>query len=114
MQGWRPSRPGDRAPVANVPLRVLQTFTLGVDARQHAPRTNIRSPKVASYAESQDSVRSDEEESEIFVSSAEWPSSPVEGALPPDSSQVTVPRPWNLPGQKVSLNNNSILPLTER
>ncbi|KAL8714635.1 MAG: hypothetical protein Q9220_001583 [cf. Caloplaca sp. 1 TL-2023] len=94
---WLPAKPGQRAPVANLPHTVLEHITQSVEAR------NIKCPSSPGEEKATKSLNSKESHTaetpaqdaeiltpEIPVSSGEWPSSsPVvepRYELPPDSS----------------------------
>ena len=99
---WLPPEPGERAPVSNIPLEILQSLTGSVecttastdDDSQSANKRRKISQKDKSYELSQKSSSchgSDEEdEEEAPFASSEWPSSPPapqkSNELPPDSS----------------------------
>ena len=104
---------------------MLQAFTAKVDAREQRGRTNGESsgtkskaqPKTLSkphsspchyeVGEQLSTNEASDEESEVSVSSSQWPASPLEGALPPDSSEEEniAPKSWNPVGRKVSSEN---------
>lgn len=83
---WLPAEPGQRDPYANVPMPTLQSFNKKADDRatlqssRGQDHRDVHAPPRSKPESTQDS------ESDRPLSSAQWPSSPVRDALPPDSS----------------------------
>ena len=96
ITAWLPPEPGQRAPTANVPISILEVFNNRADRKANLyPRSEQQvhptSPQSRSYflEEHRDDDKNSEEEfdSDVPIPSSQWPpSSPVQPALPPDSS----------------------------
>ena len=86
---WLPALPGHRGPVANVPISILDSLNREADLsvlRATNPLKRKRGATVTSEAQGVPSGTSYGSESEIPISSGQWPSSPDRNQLPPDSS----------------------------
>ncbi len=89
LLAWLPALPGHRAPVANVPISILDSLNREADLsvlRATNPLKRKRGATATSEAQGVHSGISYESESEIPISSGQWPSSPDRNQLPPDSS----------------------------
>ena len=81
--------PGHRAPIANIPITILDSLNREADLgalRATNPLKRKRGATATSEAQGVRSGTSYESESEIPISSGQWPSSPDRNQLPPDSS----------------------------
>ena len=86
---WLPALPGHRGPVANVPISILNSLNREADLgvlRAENPLKRKRGATVMTEAPGVHIGSSYESESEIPLSSGQWPSSPDRNQLPPDSS----------------------------
>ena len=86
---WLPALPGHRGPVANIPISILGSLNREADLsvlRTTNPLKRKRGGTATSEAQGVHSGTSYESESDIQISSGQWPSSPDPNQLPPDSS----------------------------
>ncbi|KAL9116641.1 MAG: hypothetical protein Q9187_006834 [Circinaria calcarea] len=90
---WLPAEPGTRTPVANVPLKILQAYTMQIDTETR-PERNKPSKMRQPHTSDEKTMSSGKElssEPDIPISSADWPASPTilykTCQLPPDSDQ---------------------------
>ncbi len=86
---WRPALPGRRGPVANIPISILDSLNREADLsvlRATNPLKRKRGATATSEAQGVHIGTSYESESDIPVSSGQWPPSPARNQLPPDSS----------------------------
>jgi len=94
---WIPAEPGHREPVANVPISILQIMNRNSDqcaARSTASRKSkgsayhTKTPAISRRQSLQSAGNDGQEDSEsdIPISSGQWPQSPDRNQLPPDSS----------------------------
>ena len=93
---WVPALPGHRGPVANVPISILNTLNREADLgvlREENPLKRKRGAAVTTEAQGAHIGSSYESESEIPLSSGQWPSSPDRNQLPPDSSMGSTKAP---------------------
>ena len=82
---WLPAEPGQREPTANIPISLLKTLNWKADISAQRPvsrrkltnRTMISNAVIDQTADS---------ESDVPLSSGQWPASPERDQLPPDSS----------------------------
>lgn len=89
LLAWLPALPGHRGPVANVPISILNSLNREADLsvlRATNPLKRKRGATATSEAQGVHSGTSYESESEVPISSGQWPSSPDRNQLPPDSS----------------------------
>ena len=89
LLAWLPALPGHRAPIANIPISILDSLNREADLsalRAKNPLKRKRGATATSEAQGVHSGASYESESEIPISSGQWPSSPDRNQLPPDSS----------------------------
>lgn len=89
LLAWLPALPGHRTPVANIPITILDSLNRGADLsvlRATNPLKRKRGATATNKAQGVHSGTSYESESEIPISSGQWPSSPDRNQLPPDSS----------------------------
>lgn len=106
QNSWLPPEPGHRGPVANVPIAILQSLNALAERRAAQERSDNgyrqppQNPDGRRMKEStQVSISSDDEseegqDSDVAVSSSEWPSSSLPALLkrdelPPDSSAAS-------------------------
>ncbi|KAL9583020.1 MAG: hypothetical protein Q9203_005250 [Teloschistes exilis] len=92
---WLPAEPGQRGPVANVPIPILKEITRKVQERAKQP-SSIDDWEVSkqeserSASQGSDSKGNEDSDPEVLVPSPDWPPSPSvqeqRGELPPDSS----------------------------
>lgn len=93
---WLPALPGHRGPVANVPISILNSLNREADLgvlRAENPLKRKRGATVTTEAQGVHIGSSYESESEIPLSSGQWPSSPDRNQLPPDSSMGSTKAP---------------------
>ena len=93
---WLPALPGHRGPVANVPISILNSLNREADIavlRAENPLKRKRGATVTTGAQGVHIGSSHESESEIPLSSGQWPSSPDRNQLPPDSSMGSAKAP---------------------
>lgn len=97
---WIPAEPGHREPLVNVPISILELMSQNADShasRSSTPLKNTRgdrnagSPVTSRRLSLQCAANESwhESESDIPVSSGQWPASPDRNQLPPDSSAST-------------------------
>ena len=106
---WLPALPGHRGPVANVPISILNSLNREADLgvlRAENPLKRKRGATVTTEAQGIHIGSSYESESEIPLSSGQWPSSPDRNQLPPDSSMGSTKAP------EVNDKTGSIAPST--
>lgn len=82
---WLPAEPGQREPTANIPISLLKKLNRKADLRAQRP-TKIRNQENGSMTPSAVIDQTADSESDIPVSSGQWPLSPERDQLPPDSS----------------------------
>ena len=86
---WLPAEPGQRAPTAHVPISLLKKLNqkASFHAQQSGEKRNqedrTRTPSVTAG-------HTADSESDVPVSSGQWPASPERDQLPPDSSPASV------------------------
>lgn len=97
---WIPAEPGQRKPVGNIPIAILNKISDQVEGRSQRlnqeKESPVRTPRKAERTASgsvltSDGESSQESGSEILILPKEWPSTPaqkVQEQLPPDSSAV--------------------------
>ena len=93
---WLPALPGHRGPVANVPISILNSLNREADLgvlRAENPLKRKRGATVTTENQGVHIGSSYESESEIPLSSGQWPSSPDRNQLPPDSSMGSTKAP---------------------
>ena len=93
---WSPALPGHRGPVANVPISILNSLNREADLgvlRAENPLKRKRGTTATTEAQAVPIGSSYESESEIPLSSGQWPSSPDRNQLPPDSSMGSTMAP---------------------
>ena len=93
---WIPALPGHRGPVANVPISILNSLNREADLgvlRAENPLKRKRGATVTTEGQGVHIGSSYESESEIPLSSGQWPSSPDRNQLPPDSSMGSTKAP---------------------
>ena len=86
---WLPALPGHRGPVANIPITILDSLNREADLsvlRATNPLKRKRGATVTSETQGVHIGTSYESESDIPISSGQWPPSPDRNQLPPDSS----------------------------
>ena len=86
---WLPAEPGQREPTAHVPISLLKTlnqkasFSAEQSERKGNQGDRTRTPSVTAD-------HTADSESDVPVSSGQWPASPERDQLPPDSSPASV------------------------
>ena len=100
---WLPAQPGHREPVANIPISILKTLNRDADARATSAKLSRKQNELLGNstrprtAETASQISSD---SDVPVSSGQWPASPDRDELPPDSSMDSV---WHNDRATISL-----------
>ena len=82
---WLPAEPGQREPTANIPISLLKKLNREAILRAQRP-TNTRKSRNGTMTPSAVMDQSVDSESDVPVSSGQWPASPERDQLPPDSS----------------------------
>ena len=86
---WLPAEPGQREPTAHIPISLLKKLNqkASFSAQQSEKKSNqgdrTRTPSVTAD-------HTADSESDVPVSSGQWPASPERDQLPPDSSPASV------------------------
>lgn len=108
LSGWLPAEPGQRGPVANVPLPTLQAINCQAERTAHRLSISQDHQRQGEAVDAETSVADHlspglgevskaDSDSEMPLSSAEWPpTSPFEqpsDELPPDSSMESIEYP---------------------
>lgn len=123
MLAWLPAEPGQRGPIANVPITTLQAMNRRAefdaqrlpgssDCRQQQEDevVNMMSSLTHQSSPGLEETNNGDSDSEIPVSSAEWPPSPPfeqpKDELPPDSSMETTGIPNGGNGRNVDMYNH--------
>lgn len=82
---WLPAEPGQREPTTNIPISLLKTLNRKADLRAQRP-TKIRKQRNGTMTPRAVIDQTVDSESDVPVSSGQWPESPERDKLPPDSS----------------------------
>ena len=82
---WLPAEPGQREPTTNLPISLLKTLNRKADLRAQRP-TKIRKQRNGTMTPRAVIDQTVDSESDVPVSSGQWPESPERDQLPPDSS----------------------------
>ena len=114
LQAWLPAEPGSRGPIANVPITTLQAMnrcaeltihplSSSLDRHRHEESVGATNPLASQSSSGLNDVDKGDIDSEIPLSSAEWPPSPPfeppGDGLPPDSSIESKERRENKNGR---------------
>ena len=84
---WLPAEPGEQAPVANIPIAILQALNQDADRRaKDSVKPKSRYSGGASATQVEVLHDTQESEAESALPSEQWPLSPNRNQLPPDSS----------------------------
>ena len=89
LLAWLPALPGHRAPTANIPITILDSLNREADLSALRATNPLKRKRGATATNETQGVRSGtsyESESELLISSGQWPSSPDRNQPPPDSS----------------------------
>lgn len=85
---WLPAEPGQREPIANIPISLLKTLNLKADL-QAQRLTSTRKQRNSAIISSAVTDQTADSESDVPASSGQWPASPERDQLPPDSSSAS-------------------------
>lgn len=88
LLAWLPAEPGEREPAANIPISILKTLNRKAKLLAQRP-TKKRKRKNGTMTPSAAIDQTANSESDVPVSSGQWPSSPERDQLPPDSSSAS-------------------------
>lgn len=85
---WLPAEPGQREPTANIPITLLETLNRKANLRAQRPN-HIRKQRNSEMTPTGAIDQTADSESDVPVSSGQWPASPERDQLPPDSSSAS-------------------------
>lgn len=88
MSAWLPAEPGQREPTANIPITLLETLNRKANLRAQRPN-HIRKQRNSEMTPTGAIDQTADSESDVPVSSGQWPASPERDQLPPDSSSAS-------------------------
>lgn len=103
---WLPAQPGQREPSANIPISLLKILNQKADLRAQRP-TKPRKQRNGTMTPSAVNDQTEDSESDVPVSSGQWPSSPERDQLPPDSSLESAEHSDHSV-QRIRNNHNSV------
>ena len=86
---WLPAEPGQREPTAHIPISLLKKLNQKASlAAQQSEKTRNQEDRTRTPSVTADHTA--DSESDVPVSSGQWPASPERDQLPPDSSPASV------------------------
>ena len=85
---WLPAEPGQREPTAHIPISLLKKLNQKASfAAQQSEKTRNQEDRTRTPSVTADHTA--DSESDVLVSSGQWPASPERDQLPPDSSPAS-------------------------
>ena len=86
---WLPAEPGQREPTAHIPISLLKKLNQKASfSSQQSEKTRNQGDRTRTPSVTADHTA--DSESDVPVSSGQWPASPERDQLPPDSSPASV------------------------